>query len=128
MTGPGSKKKTTIAETLEQIRTGADALNQEDENMDNRQAAERALAAVHSLHGVSKNIDQICTGVRRVLKAEDSEKLTRNQKDELAGQAQEEILLALEALAYALGQDEWADEHGFQDPAAPAQTPETAAR
>ena len=108
----------SLADILDQIRAGADSIDDADTQTQreavNRQAKARIASAVAELQPLATLLKTIKQQGIRIDAPRGS------QRPEVTNQeAQSIILSSLEQLAFALHQDEWAVSHGFRKPDTP---------
>lgn len=112
----------TLAELLDMIRNAADMIDDGDTDEERSSANQRAKDALDvamlQIHPVAQALADIRANAARI-------DLTRDpiQNQAFNQEAQSHILTSLEKLAFALHQNEWAHQHGFQKPAQPEQEP-----
>ena len=117
-----TQKPETLVDLLDMMRSAADSIDDGATDEECRAAnlqAKNALA-VAMLHAqpVVEALDDIRRNAASIdLTSDPATNRTYNQV------AQGNILVSLEKLAFALNQDEWAHQHGFQKPAQPNREP-----
>ena len=105
----------SLAELLDQIRAGADNIDDTEDEAERRHLNQRAktsiASAVAELEAITHLLDNIKQENSRI-DSSDDQMVNENVNQE----AQGIILANLELLAFTLRQQEWANAHGFRKP------------